>query len=130
MTPNLDHLDYTDLEVLAEISRLTSKVITSAGGRIPSLADPEWITASPLEKIASLLCLAQAYLVADPHQIAAGMLKDAARDLSGARDWAAASALPSHTELARRRAQPGPLAQTDHRVERATLRHPLADPVR
>jgi hypothetical protein len=101
-------LDYDDLAVLAEVDRFVKKVFEVAGPDVPKLSDPAWLTAPPAAKIASLLVLAEAYLVTDPHLIAAEMIKDVSVAISSSRTWSAAS-LPSHAELVRRRAEPGPV---------------------
>lgn len=100
-------LDYCDLEVLAEVDRFVKKVLAVAGPDVPALSDPAWRTAPPAAKIASLLVLGEAYLVTDPHLIAAQMIKDASVAISSSGNWSVAASLPSHAELVRRRAQPG-----------------------
>lgn len=104
----LDAMDYDDLLVLAEVRRVVAKAVELAGGSgTPALSDSAWRTAPPAAKIASLLVLAEAYLVTDPHLIAAQMIKDASVAISSSGNWSVAASLPSHAELVRRRAEPG-----------------------
>ena len=98
-------LDYDDLDVLAEVDRITTMAFAVAGCDVPALSDPAWLTAPPAAKIARLLVLAEAYLINHPHQSAAQMMKDASVAISNGRDWS--PSLPSHAELVRRRAEPG-----------------------
>lgn len=109
----LGHLDYADVGVLAEVARIVGKAIALAGHDVPALSDPAWRSAPPAAKVAGLLVLAEAHLVSNPHEIAAQMIKDASVAVSSSRHWPAAACLPSHSELLRRRAQPGPLAGLD-----------------
>ena len=100
-------------ELLAEVHRFVDQVVTIARaehGKIPGVRSPQWWTAPTSVRLAALLTLAEAYLLADPERMAVQLLREAAYDLSGAHDWSAASRRPSHTDLARRRAEPGPLA--------------------
>jgi hypothetical protein len=106
----LDHLDHEDLEFLDEVHRVVTRVIEQAGGSVPPAGSDRWRTAPDPAKVASLLVLAEAYLVSDPHQIAAEMIKEASVAVSSSGRWSAASARPSHAEVMRRRAEPGPLA--------------------
>jgi hypothetical protein len=106
----LDHLDYEDLELFVAVHRLVTKVIKLAGGSVPAAGSPQWWSAEPMARVAGLLVVAEAHLVSNPHQIAAEMIKDMSVSVSSSRRWPAASALPSHAELVRRRAEPGPLA--------------------
>ncbi|MGH3769601.1 MAG: hypothetical protein ACRDS0_24595 [Pseudonocardiaceae bacterium] len=106
----LDHLSYEDVQFLAEVHRLVTKAEALAGGCVPAAGTDEWFAASPMKRLAALLVLAERYLIEDPHAIAAEMIKDASVAVSSDGRWSAARALPSHHELVRRRAEPGPLA--------------------
>lgn len=110
MSGGLDHLDFVDVEVLAEVARIVKKTFAVAGSDVPALSDPAWLTAPPVAKVARLLVLAEAHLLSNPRAIAAQLLKDASVDLGTSRDWSEAAMLPSHRELVRRRAELGPLA--------------------
>lgn len=109
VSAGLDHLDHEDVEFLADVRRLVGKAIAVAGS-VPAAGSPAWMTAAPAAQIAGLLVLAEAYLINDPHQVAAEMIKDASVAVSSSRRWSAAAAQPSHHELRQRRAEPGPLA--------------------
>lgn len=107
----LDHLDYEDVELLAEVHRITSKVIAEAGS-VPVVGSADWWSAPLAGKVASLLVLAEARLIDDPHLIAAEQLRDVSKAISGELDWRAfARGHVTHTELQRRRAEVGPLCQ-------------------
>jgi hypothetical protein len=106
----LDHLAYDDVEFFAEVHRIVTEQIELAGGSVPAVGSAAWRSAPPAAKVARLLVLTEAYLIKDPHQIAAEMIKDMSVAVSSSGHWSVASALPSHAELLRRRAEPGPLA--------------------
>lgn len=117
MTPIPPDLSPTSDELLAEVHRLVDEVVRVARtehgqalGPLPGVRAPEWWTAPTSVRLAAILILGEAYLVADPDRAAVQMLREMAYDLSAAHDWSAASRRPSHTDLARRRAEPGPLA--------------------
>jgi hypothetical protein len=108
----LDHLDYEDVELLAEVHRITSKVIKLAGGSVPALGSPDWRSAPDAGKVASLLVLAEARLSDDPRQVASEQLRAVSVAISGGMNWRAfAQHHVPHTELQRRRAEVGPLCQ-------------------
>lgn len=102
-------VDYDELRLLVEVHRMVGKAIELAGGSVPAVGSPQWWDADPLARIAGLLVLAERYLIDDPHLIDAQMIKDASVAISSSKDWSAAGSLPSHAELARRRAEPGPV---------------------
>ena len=109
----LDHLDYHDLELLAEVHEVVSKIHRLAGGParpVPPLGSPAWRDAPLMAKVAGLLVLSEAWLVHDPDRRAAERLRALSGDLSSGHDWAAAGRRPSYAELQRRRGQAGPLA--------------------
>lgn len=103
-------IGYGDLPLFAEVHRIVSQAAELAGSA-PAAGSPQWWSAGPLARLAGLLVLAERYLQEDPHAIAARLLKDVSVDLSTSRDWSRSAVLPSHHELVRRRAEPGPLAQ-------------------
>lgn len=100
-------IGYEDLPFLTEVHRLVGKAATLAGS-VPAAGSPQWWSAEPMARLAGLLVLAERYLIEDPHTIAAQMIKDASVAVSSSGRWPAAAALPSHHELVRRRAEPGP----------------------
>jgi hypothetical protein len=107
----LDHLDYDDVELLAEVHRIVSEVRELAGS-LPRVGSPQWWAAEPIARIAGLLVLAEARLVDDPHQLAAEQLKAVSIATSGGMDWRdLANRHVPHTELQRRREELGPLYQ-------------------
>jgi len=101
-----DTVGYEELRLLAEVYRLVDKAVALAGGSVPPVGSPAWWAAKPQARIASLLVLAEAYLVTEPHLIAR-MIKDASVAISSSENWSAVGSLPSHAELVRRRAEPG-----------------------
>lgn len=105
----LDHLDYDDVGFLTEVHRIVG-VAAELAGSVPAAGSPQWWSAEPMARLAGLLVLGERYLLEDPHAIAAQMIKDASVAVSSSGRWSAAAALPSHHELVRRRAEPGPLA--------------------
>jgi hypothetical protein len=107
----LDHLDYDDVELLAEVHRIVSEVRELAGS-LPRVGSPQWWAAKPIARIAGLLVLAEARLVDDPHQLVAEQLKAVSVAISGALDWRdLANRHVPDTELRRCRDQMGPLYQ-------------------
>lgn len=104
----------TELELLIAVHRLVETfraTVTDRHGPVPALGSPGWWVAPPGAQLAALLPLAEVALLApDPAQLAADRLKAASLDLCAAHDWVAASRRPSHAEVLRRRAEPGPLA--------------------
>lgn len=109
VSAGLDHLDHEDVEFLLDVRRLVGNAVALAGS-VPAAGSPAWMTATPATQVAGLLVLAEAYLINDPHTIAAQMVKDASVAVSSSGRWSTAAALPSHHELRQRRAEPGPLA--------------------
>ncbi|HET9256859.1 MAG TPA: DUF3631 domain-containing protein [Pseudonocardiaceae bacterium] len=108
----LDHLDHDDVELLAEVHRITDRMIDLAGGSIPRLGSAAWWSAPPLARLAGLLALAEARMVEDPAVFAADQVKAVSVAISSGADWSAiACRHVPHTELARRRAELGPLWQ-------------------
>lgn len=128
MSPMIDHSP-TRVELLAEVRRLlyvalgvppVQTLVSWVGGRavvtrdrpepsLPLVGSPEWWAAGEPLKIASLLVLAEGYLIADPERQVRERLRHMSWDLSGAHDWARQAERPSFAELKRRRAEPGPL---------------------
>lgn len=109
----LDHLDYDDVEALGEVHRLVTKVIKLAGGSVPPVGSAAWWSAPDAAKVASLLVLAEARLIDDPHRIAAEQLREVSKAISGGLDWSAAAHRLAYERpgvLAARRREPGPLA--------------------
>lgn len=111
-------LSPTSSELRAEVHRLIGQVVAIARaehgqalGPLPGVRHPDWWTAPTSVRLAAILVLGEAYLIADPERVAVQILRDMAYDLSAAYDWATASRRPSRTALAARRAEPGPLAQ-------------------
>jgi hypothetical protein len=113
VSSGLDHLDYEDVELLAEVHRLVGEVIKLAGGSVPAVGSPAWWSAGPMVRIASLLLLAESRLLDDdPHALAADQLKAVSLAISGALDWREfANRHVPRTELQRRRGELGPLYQ-------------------
>lgn len=103
-----------DVDLLAEVHRIISTAVHQAGS-VPALGSPAWWTCGPSARLAGLLVLAEAWLVTDPHRVAAEMVKDASVAISTGLDWRSAAhtaAYESHAVLVRRRAEPGPLARS------------------
>jgi hypothetical protein len=99
----------TRTELLSEVHMLVQAVVQSARtehGTLPGVGIAEWWAAPPIARIAGLLILAEAWLVADPDRVAREQLKSMSADLSRSRNWAKAARLPSHRELQRRRYPP------------------------
>ncbi len=106
-------------ELLFETFRLTHPILHSAReehGSVPAPGTPRWWSAPDSVKVAGLLTLASEYLLNDPDKIAAEKLKAVAVVISKGEDWSAASRRPSHAELERRRAEPGPMATSTARA--------------
>jgi hypothetical protein len=99
----------TSDELRAEVHRLVGQVVTIARAEhgqtrpLPGVGTLAWWTAPPMARVAAILILGEAYLVADPERAAVQMLREISYDLSAAHDWSAASRRPSHAELTRRR---------------------------
>ena len=98
----------TAFEVLAEVHRITTMAMADAVsyGPLPDMRSDEWMT-SPVEvKLATIMNLGQAYLLADPERQAMGMVRDVSYAFSTGPDWTAESL--SYAELTERRTEPGP----------------------
>jgi hypothetical protein len=97
----------TRAELLGEAHRLVHPVVQavrSQRGSLPGVGTSAWWSAPPDARLAAILVLGEAYLIADPERMARERLKAMSVDLAGARSWTAAARLPSHKELLRRRA--------------------------
>jgi len=119
--PVIDHAS-SDLELIREVHRLVDQFVRAVEDRhgpIPSLSAAGWWTAPPIARLATVLVLGEAWIVHDPDRAAAERLRQLSWDLSAAYDWTAASRRPSHAELERRRAEPGPLARLKFDAEAA-----------
>ncbi len=106
-------MDYDDLRLLIEVHRMTAKAGELAGGSVPLVGSPSWWSAEPMARYAGVLVLAERYLLDDPHQLAAEMVKDVSLAISTGMDWSAAAhrlVYDSHAKVAERRREPGPLA--------------------
>jgi hypothetical protein len=112
VTRDVSAMDYDELLLLAEVHRITSKVIKLAGGSVPALGSPDWRSAREAAKVAGLLVLAEARLMDDPRQVASEQLRAVSVAISGGMDWRTFGQhhVP-HTELQRRRGELGSLHQ-------------------
>jgi len=102
-----------DPELHAEVYRLVDKVVTAVirGHRkVPGVDTSAWWNAPDIAKIAGLLILSEAWVICDPERMVAERFKAASVAISEGDQggWRR----PSRSELAARRAQPGPLART------------------
>lgn len=79
--------------------------------RLLTPGSPEWWDAPDDQKTAGLLVLAEAWLVTDPERQVRQRLRSLSWDLSEAMRGRRGG--PSHAELTRRRAQPGPVHSFD-----------------
>lgn len=128
----------TEEELRAEVHRLVEEVVTAARsehGHIPGVQHPDWWSAPRSARLAAILVLGEAYLITDPHQIAAEQLRGVSRAISGGLDWSRAAHCLVYERpgvLAARRAvaatplrcgQPGCLAVV-------TVEHPLPPDLR
>jgi hypothetical protein len=111
-----NHLDYDDIDLLNEVSKIVKEAFTEAGPNVPSLSDPAWRTAPPAAKVAALLPLAEAYLITDrlAAEMVAERIKQASLDVSASGRWSTTAGRPSHCELQRRRNVPGPRYQPEY----------------
>jgi len=100
-----------DPELLAEVGRVVASAIATArqeNGRLAGVATAEWWATSDDVKLAGILVLGMAWCVHDPERAVRQRLREMSGDLSDGHDWTAASRRPSHAELTKRRAEPGP----------------------
>lgn len=106
-------------QLRAAVHHLVAQMVDPARqrhGAVPGVGTTDWWTAPADVQLASLLVLAEAHLICVAQTAAARaheaqQLKDSAVDISEALHWAAEAGHPVHTELARRRATPGPLTR-------------------
>ena len=98
----------TAFEVLAEVHRITTMAMKAARnfGSIPDMRSGAWMSASIEVKMATIMNLGQAYLLADPERQAMEMVRDISYAFSTSPDWTAESL--SYAELTERRTEPGP----------------------
>ncbi len=104
-----------DAELHAEVHRLVHPrmlVARELCGRVPGTGTSAWWAAPDDAKIAGLLVLAEAWVIHDPERAVRQRLREMSYDLSQATDWTSAAQRPSHVELERRRAEPGPRWQS------------------
>lgn len=85
---------------------------------LPDVGSPEWWAAPSRTRIASLLVLAEAQLVADPDRQMRERLRQVSQAISSGMDWSETARHMSYAELERRRAEPGPNAR---QVDRGSL---------
>jgi len=100
-----------DPELLAEVGRVVAPAVAAArreNGRLAGVGTEQWWAASDDVKLAGILVLGIAWCVHDPERAVRRRIREMSVDLSGGHDWAAASRRPSHAELTKRRAAPGP----------------------
>jgi hypothetical protein len=111
VTRDVSAMDYDELLLLTEVHRITSEAIKLAGS-VPAVGSTDWWSAPHTAKVTSLLVLAEARLIDDPHALAAEQLREVSLAISGALDWGnLANHHVPHTELQRRRGELGPLCQ-------------------
>ena len=101
-----------DVELHAEVYRLVSIVATAVAAdhrTVPGVDTSAWWNAPDIAKIAGLLILSEAWVICDPDRMVAERFKAASVAISEATQgsWRR----PSRSELAARRAQPGPMAR-------------------
>jgi hypothetical protein len=121
-------------ELLAAVHALVNPLVEAARrayGPLPSLKTSEFLQADENVRVATLLVVAEAYLLADPHQVIRAALRSAAEDVHGGdtRRWrVAAAATPRSTVLAARAraVTPARCTQPGCRVL-VELSHPLPD---
>lgn len=104
----------TPEELHAEVHRLVHQVVRLARaehGPIPGVGTPDWWTAPTSARLAAILILGQAWLAHDPQRAIDDRFKALSGDISAkwSAAWSAACHGPSHAELVRRRAGPGPV---------------------
>ena len=95
-----------DEELRAAVRTVVAPVIRRAHqlhGAIPGVKTEAWWSTPWLARLAAVLVLGEAYLIADPERAVVERLKAMAVDLSAAADWSAASRRPSYAELQRLR---------------------------
>jgi hypothetical protein len=98
VTPIPPDMSPTSEELRAEVHRLVNQVVTIARvehGYVPSVRSQAWWTAPLCARIAAVLALGEAYLMADPARAADEQLKAMSVALSQARSWSDAARLPS-----------------------------------
>lgn len=109
-------------ELRAEVYRLVDEVvgdIRARYGAVTNVGSIAWWAAPDDAKLAAVLVTGEAFLVSNPHQIAAEQLKAASMAISTGLDWGKfADRHIAYAELQRRRAEPGPLATTDTTTSR------------
>lgn len=115
----------TEAELLAELRRLVHVAAgTTPGGRevswvsgqvtvrrslppsLPAVGSAQWWAAPSRTRIASLLVLAEAHVLADPERQVRARLRQVSQAISGGLDWSEVASAPSHAELTRRRYPP------------------------
>ena len=101
-----------DVELHAEVYRLVSIVATAVAAdhrTVPGVDTSAWWNAPDIAKIAGLLILSEAWVICDPERMVAERFKAASMAISEGDHggWRR----PSRSELAARRAQPGPMAR-------------------
>lgn len=104
-----------DPEVHSAVHDLVAQMVDPARARhgpLPSVGSDHWWRAPADVQLASLLVLAEAWVVYDPERAVRERLRSLSTDLSGAADWSAiARAHVTPDGLEHRRAAPGPLAR-------------------
>jgi hypothetical protein len=93
-------------EMLARVAEIVHKARINAKGSVPSITDSNWLDAEGWAQCASLLTLAEAWLVEHWPEHDPDALKQASEAIAEAADWAAVAGRPSHDTLAFRRSEP------------------------
>lgn len=102
-------------ELRSAVHDLVAQMVDPARARhgpLPSIGSDQWWRAPADVQLASLLVLAEAWVIHDPEHALRERLRSLSTDLSGAADWSAiARGHATPDELDHRRAAPGPLAR-------------------
>ena len=121
-------------ELLAAVHALVDPIVAATQrecGPLPSMKSDEFLLASRRVRVATLLVVAEAYLVEDPHQVIRAALRSASGDVHGGETtrWASFAARTPRSAVLAARAQ----AVTPVRCTRpgcsniVSVRHPLPD---
>lgn len=111
LTPDEEELRAAVHALVAPILATTRAVY----GPVPGVRSTAWWSAPAQVRLAAVLVVGEGAIAFDPERVLDDRLKSAASDVSEAADWTAAARHPSHTELERRRAEPGTAARTVNR---------------
>lgn len=105
-----------EVELRAAAFEFIAPIVDAArrvhGGPLPSMRTTEFLDAQPVVKLACLLVLAEAWLVADPHQVIRAQLREASDDVHNGDTefWNELARRRTRDQVLAARAVPGPFA--------------------